>query len=224
MELKRKIISRESEAEKPDTAAQKDSGSERDKLIGSVMQSLAGDGGKGGGSQTGEPGEDEESRKAAAAPKLTLRRKLLLFGAPALCVVLVAAGFLVYKLAAKKADPESPPAGKLQGLVSITRPVPVPDFREMLNFLIAVDAQGRKTVTAFRLEVGFQSASRYRNFKENSVMFRDTVYAYLLKQNIARQTSKSWHEVLGRDLIEYIGAKLPQSRADTIKLTQIESF
>jgi len=227
MELKRKIISRESDSEGQSGEAQSSapgkSGSERDQLISSVMSSLGGGGAGKAPADRESDGADREGKKDAT-PGSPLRRRLLMFGAPALGLVLVAAALLIYALGPNKAAPAPAPAPKPAGAVSITRPIPVPDYREMLNFLVAADIQGQKTVTAFRLEIGFQNAARYRSFKENNVIFRDTVYSYLLMQNMARQTAKSWHDVLGRDLVEYLGVKLPQSRADTVKLTQIESF
>lgn len=226
MELKRKIISRESETENPNResqgSGQGNPGGDRDQLINSVMQSLGGGNAKIPDRPDDETEEHDE--KKAPASKKPLRKKLLFIGVPALCLVLASAGLLVYRFASAKPAPGTPGQPKLEGMISIKRPIPVPDFREMLNFLVAADFQGQKMVTTFRLEIAFQNAGRYRNFKENNVVFRDTVYSYLLSQNMTRQTSKSWHDVLGRDLVEYIGAKLPQSRADSIRLTQIENF
>jgi hypothetical protein len=56
------------------------------------------------------------------------------------------------------------------------------------------------------------------------VAFRDTVYAFLMQQNLSRNTLKSWQTILGKDLLDCLRVKLPQSYADTIRLVQVENL
>ncbi len=79
-------------------------------------------------------------------------------------------------------------------------------------------------ITAIRMEIGYQSPTRYQNFKEQNVAFRDTVYCFLLKQNLSRNSVKSWHSVLEKDLLDCLRVKLPQSYPDKILLTQVENL
>ncbi len=104
------------------------------------------------------------------------------------------------------------------------RPIPMPDYREMLDFLLVYEVEGQKMITAIRMEIGYQSPTRYQNFKEQNVAFRDTVYSFLLKQNLSGNSVKSWHSVLEKDLLDCLRVKLPQSYADTILLTQVENL
>ncbi len=117
---------------------------------------------------------------------------------------------------------EAPP--KLEPVTSIKRPIPIPDYRETFDFLLLYEVEGQKTMTALRMEVSYQSPTRYQNFKEQIVLFRDTIYNFLLKQNPSRNTVQSWHSVVEKDLLDYLKAKLPQSCADTIQLTQVENL
>ena len=79
-------------------------------------------------------------------------------------------------------------------------------------------------IAAIRMEIGYQSPTRYQNFKEQNVAFPDAVYSFLLKQNLSRNSVKSWHSVLEKDLLDCLRAKLPQSYADSIMLTQVENL
>jgi hypothetical protein len=65
---------------------------------------------------------------------------------------------------------------------------------------------------------------RYQNLKEQNVVFRDTVYAFLLKQNLSGNSVKSWHCVLEKDLADFLRVNLPQSYPDKILLTQVENL
>jgi hypothetical protein len=150
-------------------------------------------------------------------------RKVLLPGSAALCLFLASAGFLLIKF---KADIVlfANSLQKLEHVSSIMRPIPMPDYREMLDFLLVYEVEGQKMITAIRMEIGYQSPMRYQNFKEQNVAFRDTVYSFLLRQNLSRNSVKSWHCVLEKDLVECLRVKLPQSYPDKILLTQVENL
>jgi hypothetical protein len=139
-----------------------------------------------------------------------------MFGSPPLCLLLAVAGFLFIKF--------KTPTARLEPVTSIMRPIPLPDYREMVDFLLVYEIEGQKMITAIRMEVGYQSPTRYQNFKEQKVAFRDEVYSFLLKQNLSGNSAKSWHSVLEKDLLDCLRAKLPQSYADTIVLTQVENL
>lgn len=143
-------------------------------------------------------------------------KKVIMFGSPALCLLLAVAGFLFIKF--KTHTP------RLEPVTSIMRPIPLPDYREMVDFLLVYEIDGQKMITAIRMEVGYQSPTRYQNFKEQKVAFRDVIYSFLLKQNLSGNSVKSWHSVLEKDLLDCLRAKLPQSCADTIVLTQVENL
>ena len=157
---------------------------------------------------------------AGNAPRF---KKVLIFGSPALCVLLAVTGFLFIKFKMHTAlfGNASP---RLEPVTSIMRPIPQPDYREMLDFLLVYEIEGQKMITAIRMEIGYQSPTRYQNFKEQNVAFRDAVYSFLLKQNLSGNSVKSWHSVLEKDLLDCLRAKLPQSYADTIVLTQVENL
>jgi len=159
----------------------------------------------------------------ASGPKRTRFKRVLLFGSPALCLLLAAAGFLFIKLKIHTAL-FGHASQRLEHVTSIMRPIPLPDYREMLDFLLVYDIDGQKMITAIRMEVGYLSPTRYQNFKEQKVAFRDEVYNFLLKQNLPGNSVKSWHSVLEKDLPDCLRAKLPQSYADTIVLTQVENL
>jgi hypothetical protein len=113
---------------------------------------------------------------------------------------------------------------RLEPVTSIMRPIPVPDYREVLDFLLVYEIDGQEMITAIRMEIEFQNPARYQNFKDENVAFRDTVYAFLLQQNLSRNTVKTWHSILEKDLLDCLKVKLPKSYADTIRLAQVENL
>ncbi len=100
----------------------------------------------------------------------------------------------------------------------------MPHDRETPEFLLVYEIDGQKMITAIRMEIEFQNPARYQNFKDQNVAFRDTVYSFLLQQNLSRNTVKTWHSILGKDLLDCLKVKLPQSYADAIRLAQIENL
>ena len=175
------------------------------------------------GNKASKAGADDTGPEHAKLGRKPGRfRKVLLPGSAALCLFL-AAGFLLIKFKAHI----GPVAGSLQRaqpVTSIMRPIPIPDYREMLDFLIVYEIEGQKMLTAIRMEIEYQSPVRYQNLKEQNVAFRDTVYFFLLKQNLPGNSVKSWHSVLEKDLVDFLMVRLPQSYPDKILLTQVENL
>ena len=175
--------------------------------------------------------EDEPSKSGAdgAPPGIAIfgrrlgRSRIVALLAVTLFIFLTGAGFLLVKF---KVLPASLGKGlqSLEPITEIMRPVPVPDYREMLDFLLVYEVEGQKMVTAMRVEIVYQSPTRYQNFKEQNAAFRDTVYAFLLRQNLSGNSAKSWHSVLEKDLLDFLRVKLPQGFPDKIALTQVENL
>jgi len=216
MELKRKELAEDARAD----AEQDDKASFRAKEDGSrlhvgeeLKEPPFRDGGYEGGTGADNAPQDES---AVSGRKRTRFKRVIMFGSPALCLLLAVAGFLFIKF--------KTPTPRLEPVTSIMRPIPLPDYREMVDFLLVYEIEGQKMITAIRMEVGYQSPTRYQNFKEQKVTFRDVVYSFLLKQNLSGNSVKSWHSVLEKDLLDCLRVKLPQSYADTIVLTQVENL
>lgn len=223
MEPKRKILNRDSA-----TASQvQKAGDELDKVSQEDISALRDPAEIGLGADS-ESVQEEDVRKDSPQPEKVNSdsrkpwlRKTVFIGAPIMLLFLLS-GTLYLKLDTVK-DLLGYTKPKKEPVTSIRRPIPIPDYREMLNFIIPGEVDGRKTMMAFRMEVGFQSPTRYQNFKEQNVQFRDAVYSFLLKQNLAKNTFKVWHQTIEKNLLEYIKAQLPQSQADSIVLTQVEN-
>ncbi|MGO9417632.1 MAG: hypothetical protein ACLP51_21150 [Syntrophobacteraceae bacterium] len=172
-----------------------------------------------------ENGANEAGVDDGASPIRWLLRfkKVLLPGLAALCLFLAAGGFLLIKFKSH-GGLFANSFQRLEPVTSIMRPIPMPDYREMLDFLLVYDVEGQKMITALRMEMGYMSPMRYQNFKEQNVAFRDTVYSFLLKQNMPGNSVKSWHSVLENDLADFLRVKLPQGFPDKILLTQVEDL
>ncbi len=207
MELKRKELTEDARAE----AEQDDKASFRGKE--ELKEPPFRDGGYEGGTGADNAPQNES---AVSGRKRSRLKTVLMFGSPALCLLLAVAGFLFIKFKTHTA--------KLEPVTSIMRPIPMPDYREMIDFFLVFEIEGQKMITAIRMEVGYQSPTRYQNFKEQKVAFRDEVYGFLLRQNLSGNSVKSWHSVVEKDLLDCLRAKLPQSHADTIVLTQVENL
>jgi flagellar basal body-associated protein FliL len=207
---------------------------------------------KGGTTDKGKESPREEGKKAGPHPKLErksegrssqseggipdegglpdtdpwwkrlLARKVVIFGIPALILVL-GTGFLLFKFGSGMHFLKAPEQ-KLEPVTSVKRPVPIPDYREMADFIVLNETDRQKTMIALRMEFAFHSPAAYQNFKDQNVIFRDTVYSFLQRQNALRNTHTSWHTVVEKDLFEYLRVKLPQSKADQIRLTQVENL
>ena len=167
--------------------------------------------------------DDTRPDDAKSGRKPSRFKKVFLLGSAASCLFLAAAGFLLIKFKAHIVLLASS-FQKLEPVTSIMRPIPMPDYREMLDFLLVYEVEGQKMITAIRMEIGYQSPMRYQNFKEQNVAFRDTVYSFLLKQNLPGNSVKSWHCVLEKDLVDCLMVRLPQSYPDKILLTQVENL
>ncbi len=169
------------------------------------------------GNSSGSEGEGAVDKKSGWTPRLWV---LLVVCALLLCLLLAAIGLII-----KLKKSESPPsvAPGVKSAKTIIRPVPQLDYREMLDFLIVFKVQDQDMIAALRMEAGFDSMLRYANFKKKTVVFRDTVYNFLLRQNGADNSAKSWQSLLGKNLLDYRKVNLPDSCPDRISLTQVEN-
>jgi hypothetical protein len=174
-----------------------------------------------------ETGADDTGHEHADLGRKPRRfAKVFLLGSAALCLFL-AAGFLLIRFKTPIVTHIVLFANswhRLEPITSIMRPIPMPDYREMVDFLLVYEVEGQKMITALRMEIGYQSPTRYQNLKEQTVAFRDTVYSFLLTQNLPGNSVKSWHSVLEKDLVDCLRVKLPQSYPDKILLTQVENL
>lgn len=168
-------------------------------------------------------GEDGARSCDTASGRKMTRFRIFLLLAIAFCLFVSAAGFLFIKFKTHS-WPFTDTVQKLEPVTAIMRPIPQPDYREMLDFLLVYEVEGQKMVTAMRMEVGYQSPTRYQNFKEQKVALRDAVYAFLLKQNPSGNSVQSWHSVVEKELLDFLRVKLPQSCPDKIALTQVENL
>jgi len=188
-----------------------------------MKESLPAKGKTNSGDKETKDGVDDGGPKQAKSGRKSSRfRKVLLLVFAVGCLFSVA-GFVLLKFNV----PIVPFANSFQRLTPVTsimRPIPIPDYREMLDFLLVYEIEGQKMITAIRMEIGYQSPVRYQNLKEQNVVFRDTVYAFLLKQNLSGNSVKSWHCVLEKDLADFLRVNLPQSYPDKILLTQVENL
>ena len=226
MELKRTILGEDAKAEaqaKHESSRAKEGVSELQVREEPKKPVLTEDETISGNKATEARADDTRHDDANLGRKLSRFRKVLLLGSAALCLFLASAGFLLIKF---KADIVlfANSLQRLEPVTSILRPIPMPDYREMLDFLLVYEVEGQKMITAIRMEIGYQSPMRYQNFKEQNVAFRDTVYSFLLKQNLSGNSVKSWHWVLEKDLVDCLRVKLPQSYPDKILLTQVENL
>ncbi|MGC8490256.1 MAG: hypothetical protein ACP5SH_00835 [Syntrophobacteraceae bacterium] len=164
-----------------------------------------------------EKGSEGKGEKSGA----TFRVLLLICS---LLVFLLVAMVAVYFVRSRMAATSSPDLSAVPSAVKIVLPVPKPDCREMLDFLIAYKVQGQEVITSLRMEAVFESFRRYADFKNEPVVFRQTVYDFLLHQNAPDNTKKSWQAVFGQNLLDYLRVKLPDCCPDKIRLTQIENL
>ncbi|MEN6441083.1 MAG: hypothetical protein ABFD97_21150 [Syntrophobacter sp.] len=234
-ELKKKALKRDADTsseDKPDVSggkpAKRPAGAPRSESDRPAGKSKVSAGASPGAESSGREPDQAENPPDVGAGKQKkgfLSRKTILYAVAALGVVVIASSiFFFLSSGAAKNHAETAPPPKLEPVTSITRPVPIPDYREMLDFLVLNETEGQKTLTLFRMEIAYHSPSRFKNFKEQNVIFRDTIYSFLLKQNSSRNTTRSWHNVVEKELLDYIRVKLPQSHADAIKLTQVENL
>lgn len=179
--------------------------------------------------EAGENGQNEldaglaSNQQSARAPKTRLSSLFWVVTVGSSLLVCLLVGTVVLYVRSKKAPPQIPkPAGKY--LTTITRPVPLLNEREMLDFLITYKVQGQEMVTALRMEVGFNSLAKYKDFQKHTVIFRQAVYNFLLSQNAANNTLKAWDSVFAKNLLDYLRGNLPRICPDRIRLTQLENL
>jgi hypothetical protein len=229
MELKRKSLGEEAKAkakgksESPsgakEEAAALGAGKEPDESLPEGNETISGNEASEAEADTTHP--DEGAVSGRVRPRFA---KALRFGVPALGLLLVVAGLFLIMKFKPHTTCFSNALPRLEPVTSIMRPIPAPDYREMLDFLLVYEIDTQNMITAVRMEVGFQNPTRYQNFKDQNVAFRDTVYSFLLQQNLSGSTLKSWHSIVEKDLLDYLRVKLPQSYADTLGLAQVENL
>lgn len=168
--------------------------------------------------------EDDDARPDGAALRSSSAgfKTVLMLGSIVLCLFL-AAGFLFVKfdayrsLFARVSQRHAP-------TTCLVRPVPRPHYRQVLDFLLAYPVEGQEMITTIRMEVGYTSPARYRNFKERNVAFRDMVYNFLMNQNPSRNSVKSWHSVVEKSLLDYLRVEMPRGYPASIRLAQVKDF
>jgi hypothetical protein len=178
-------------------------------------------GNDGAGVETGSAKADEGTAGGRAWPRFST---VLKFGAPVLGLLVLVAGIFFFLKFKPHAVLFANSSQRLEPITSIMRPIPLPDYRDMLDFLVVYEMNAQKMIVAIRMEVGFQNPTRYQNCKDQNVAFRDTIYSFLLQQNVSGTTLKTWHSIVEKDLVDYLRVKLPQSYADTIRLAQVENL
>lgn len=224
MELKRKILGKHAKTEPVKEKEAQLGSNNKDSELGDLQElkkSMSADSGMVPQDEAAEAGaENTDPENAIPGRKLSLFRTVLLLST-ASCLLAAVAGFVFVR---SKSHPVVFANGsqELEPVTSIMRPIPQPNYLETLDFLLAYDVGGQKMVTAMRMEIGFQSPTRYQNFKEQTVAFRDVVYVFLLRQNLYGNSTKTWRSVVEKDLLDCLMVRLPQSYPDKILLTQVE--
>jgi flagellar basal body-associated protein FliL len=171
-----------------------------------------------------ENGQNELGGEESTGAKKMYRSPLFLaIALGSLVVVCLLAGAAALYVKSRKASTKIPKP-TVKYITTITRPVPLLKEREMLDFLITYQVQGREVVTALRMEAGFHSFAKHKKFQAQAVIFRQAVYNFLLTQNAANNSLKSWDSVFAKNLLDYLRGNLPQICPDTIRLTQLENL
>ncbi|MDR3557635.1 MAG: hypothetical protein P4L55_23005 [Syntrophobacteraceae bacterium] len=173
----------------------------------------------GDGQSSGSKGGESVVNKSGLSPRF-----LIILAGCSLLVSLLLVAIGLRFITSKRVAPPPVAAATVKYITTMVRPVPQPDNREMLDFILVYDVQGRAMITALRMEAGFRSLPRFKSFEKNPVLFRETVYNFLLQQNAADNTAQTWRSVFGQNLLDYLRVKLPDSCPDIIRMTQIENL
>jgi flagellar basal body-associated protein FliL len=167
------------------------------------------------------PGPDEPPAEAGQAPgtRRTGFRKLLLIALPVLAVVGIGFGAFLY-LSAGPADapPEERPVTFLE------KPISMAADRESLTFFVFPANQAKKNLVVLRIAFEFRNPANHQGFKKQNALFRDTVGGFLQKQQPQRHSMKYWQPLVETGLLEYLKGALPQSQADIIRVSKVETL
>ncbi|MGV8074057.1 MAG: hypothetical protein AB2L11_05835 [Syntrophobacteraceae bacterium] len=104
----------------------------------------------------------------------------------------------------------------------LRRPVQMQYHREQSDFLVIIDAQGRKTLVSVGIEFNFLALNRHENFKKENAIFRDRVYGFLINQQPKEFTLDHWQEMMEKKLLANLTATIPQSGLARIRVTHLD--
>jgi len=132
------------------------------------------------------------------------------------CCLVAALGFIAFEHWRGPAD-----ARRQKIVTKIKRPIVVPRHEEKLNFLVLASSPAGKNLLLMDLELKFSDDDRHKRFQEDIVLIRDLIFNFLATQRPRRNSEGDWGKIVGADLNGYIKSALPESRADTVRLSRL---
>jgi hypothetical protein len=104
----------------------------------------------------------------------------------------------------------------------VRHPVPVPLHGRSLEFLfLSVSQQGRDLLS-LGVDLELEGNESRDFYTLNELFFRETIYAFLMRQKPSQNTYRSWQSILEKDLPEHLGNTMPQCRIRTFTIVKLE--
>jgi hypothetical protein len=168
---------------------------------------------------------DAAPEAPAEAPGEALQRKppfysgrLFLFACFALALVLGSAGVLYW-------NSENTPKPDRQTVLNtrgVRHPVPIPLHERSLEFLFLSVSQEGKDLLSLGVDLELEGNESRDFYTLNELLFRETIYAFLMRQKPSQNTYRSWQSILEKDLPEHLANTMLQCRIRTFTIVKLE--
>jgi hypothetical protein len=159
------------------------------------------------------PLDDSEHKQAIT--KMVSSKKISLFAAAALVLLMITGG-LTYLLWPTHKEPVIP-------TIEIVRHrIVIPTFEQEINFLIFARAQEKRDLLKLDLELDFASFRAHEKFKEKRVYYTDSVYSFLREQSPPDNSVQHWVRILEQDLPTRLKKDHPEIPLNTVRLRDFQ--
>lgn len=161
----------------------------------------------------------------AEAPGEALQRKpsfysgrLFLIACFALALGLGSAGVLYWK----STNTPKPDRQTILSTRGVRHRVPVPLHERSLEFLFLSVSQEGRDLLSLGVDLELEGNPSRDFYTLNELLFRETIYAFLMRQKPSQNTYRSWQSILEKDLPEHLSNTMPQCRMRTFTIVKLE--
>ncbi|MFP5213580.1 MAG: hypothetical protein ACLGPL_09395 [Acidobacteriota bacterium] len=162
--------------------------------------------------------EEDSEEKAKERPRRRIAlNKAAIAGACGL-LLLTSVGFGIWAWLHREPAPVPEP------VTIIRHDIEVPLYQESLDFFVLAESQEEKNILSMTIEFEFRNYSKLKNFRSDNVLVRDTVFQFLGSRHPVRNSSKEWQKIVQKELSAHLEATLPQSQADSMRITRMEKL
>ncbi len=144
------------------------------------------------------------------------RKRIILTVSLAACIVITSA---IAVPVHKAMQPKKP---ALLGKKNVRQTLVIPELQEEMEFLVLAASDQGKNLLSIRLGFVFSASNAFERFSEQTNLYREAVYQYLLRARPSRNSQKLWQGILEKQLTEHLKQTFPGSGLQKIRVAHWE--